>query len=129
MPSKKNFLCGAMKPNRYQVDGFYRERVCDEQKAIRAINKTEMLRRLGMRCVDCGIEDERVLSFDHVDPTNKLRHVSALMTAKSGSKRWPRLLAEIDKCEIRCLNCHHIRSRSLGHIGLRKKYKEDALAC
>lgn len=116
-----------MKPRKYQVDGFYRKRVCDEQKATRAVNKVEMLRRLGMRCVDCGIEDDRVLSFDHIDPANKSRHITELITAKIGSKRWPKLLAEIDKCEIRCLNCHHIRSRSLGHNGRRRKYRDDSV--
>lgn len=81
-----------------------------------------MLLRRGGRCVDCGLDDERVLSFDHIDPSNKSCHVTALMSAKPGSKRWAALLVEVDKCEVRCLNCHHIRSNSLGHIGRPKKY-------
>lgn len=111
-----------MRPNKYQASDVYRKEVSDEQRYLREVNKAAMLLRLGMRCVDCGITDERVLSFDHIDPRSKSSHVTALMTAKRGSKRWAALLAEVDKCEIRCLNCHHIRSKSLGHLGRPRKY-------
>lgn len=82
----------------------------------------QMLARRGGKCVDCGLDDHRVLSFDHVNPKEKSRHVSALMTAKPGSVRWRLLEVEADKCEIRCLNCHHIRSMRLGHTGRPIKY-------
>jgi excinuclease UvrABC ATPase subunit len=55
-------------------------------------------------CVDCGNTDLRVLDFDHVRG-KKLGSIS------HGVKNsWPieKLLAEINKCEVRCANCHRI---------------------
>ena len=55
-------------------------------------------------CVDCGNTDIRVLEFDHVRGIKRFgvgklaRHASSLSTIQ----------AEIDKCEVRCRNCHQI---------------------
>ena len=53
-------------------------------------------------CVDCGCDDIDVLEFDHVRGT-KTDNV-ADMVRKSVSVK--RLFDEIDKCEVRCANCH-----------------------
>ena len=53
-------------------------------------------------CVDCGERDIVVLEFDHVRGT-KLGNVSAYA---NGGRSWPRVEAEIHKCEVRCANCH-----------------------
>lgn len=58
-------------------------------------------------CVACGESDLRVLDFDHTDPTTKLGSVGRLMAS---SLDWGRIQAEIDKCEVRCSNCHRIRT-------------------
>lgn len=58
-------------------------------------------------CVDCGEEDVEVLQFDHIEMLNGDRH-------RPTNSSWlsiPRLQAEIDKCEIRCANCHVRRTR------------------
>lgn len=55
-------------------------------------------------CVDCGNTDVRVLEFDHVRGI-KLGHIShGIRNAWNLEK----LKEEIDKCEIRCCNCHRI---------------------
>lgn len=57
-------------------------------------------------CLDCGESDPVVLEFDHRDPAQKrndvgrLIHTSVLNTLK----------AEIEKCDVRCGNCHRIRT-------------------
>lgn len=56
-------------------------------------------------CVDCDLDDFRVLEFDHV--RGKTSHVGQL--ARSGCSA-ERLLREIDRCEIRCANCHRKRT-------------------
>lgn len=56
-------------------------------------------------CVDCSESDLRMLEFDHV--RGKSRNVGQL--AKSGCSE-ERLLREIDRCEIRCANCHRKRT-------------------
>lgn len=57
-------------------------------------------------CVDCGEADPVVLDFDHVDP--KLKHGDVgRMQHGAGPDR---LRAEMDKCVIRCGNCHRLRT-------------------
>jgi len=52
-------------------------------------------------CVDCGESDPRVLEFDH--QRNKEYNVSFLLN--TGYSR-QRIEKEINKCEVRCANCH-----------------------
>jgi hypothetical protein len=58
-------------------------------------------------CVDCGITDIRVLEFDHKDPSAKRLPVSVL--ARSGYSLMA-VKEEIEKCDVRCANCHRIRT-------------------
>lgn len=58
-------------------------------------------------CVDCGEADLRVLEFDHTDPRTKLGTIGRLVAS---SLDWGRIQAEIDKCQVRCSNCHRIRT-------------------
>lgn len=53
-------------------------------------------------CIDCGETDIVVLQFDHVRG-HKRDNVSSL--ARSGHPLEV-IKTEIDKCEIRCANCH-----------------------
>jgi hypothetical protein len=55
-------------------------------------------------CVDCGNTDPRVLQFDHVRG-EKIRAVS---TMRDFSLK--KVEEEIAKCEIRCANCHSIKT-------------------
>lgn len=57
-------------------------------------------------CVDCGEKDIRCLDFDHVNG-DKYKEVSYLVGASSIN----RVVAEIDKCQVRCSNCHRKRHR------------------
>jgi len=58
-------------------------------------------------CVDCGITDIRVLEFDHV------RGEKSGNVSKAIGQFWSeeKLLTEIEKCDIRCCNCHRIVTR------------------
>ena len=69
-------------------------------------------------CVDCGEKDVTVLEFDHVK--NKLKPVSSLIRAGATSL----IEKEIEKCEVRCANCH--RRKTAKQFGWFKK-KENAL--
>jgi hypothetical protein len=53
-------------------------------------------------CVDCGEMDLDVLDFDHVRGV-KTDNVSSLVRRKVGIDK---LQIEIEKCEVRCANCH-----------------------
>lgn len=54
-------------------------------------------------CVDCGEQAVRCLEFDHRDPTTKRADISKLI---SNAISWPKVLTEIQKCDVRCANCH-----------------------
>lgn len=56
-------------------------------------------------CVDCGNSDPRVLDFDHINPKTKHKDVSKMFDSS-----WETILKEIRKCEVRCANCHRIRT-------------------
>ena len=62
-------------------------------------------------CVDCGETDPLILEFDHRDRNTKRSEVARL----AGSKRWKVVRAEIDKCDVRCGNCH--RKRTAKQLG------------
>jgi Stc1 domain len=60
-------------------------------------------------CVDCGETDIVVLEFDHV--AEKLDDISVYA---GGGRSWARVKAEIDKCEVRCANCHRRKTVERG---------------
>jgi hypothetical protein len=57
-------------------------------------------------CIDCGEADPRCLDFDHVRG-KKAKAISEMVKL---SYRWPTILAEITKWEVRCANCHRKRT-------------------
>lgn len=58
-------------------------------------------------CVDCGGRfPSFVMDFDHRDGDGKLGNISGVLAVWS----WTRILAEIEKCDVVCANCHRIRS-------------------
>lgn len=58
-------------------------------------------------CADCGEADPLVLEFDHRDPATK----EFTIFAGHGSKySFARIVAKIDKCDVRCANCHRCKS-------------------
>ena len=56
-------------------------------------------------CVDCGEVDPIVLTFDHKDPSTKVRNISEML-----QWGWKTIQSEIDKCDVRCANCHMRRT-------------------
>lgn len=55
-------------------------------------------------CIDCGNSDIRVLDFDHVSGIKK-RDICKLHRSCVSLQT---IIDEIDKCEVRCANCHRI---------------------
>jgi hypothetical protein len=56
-------------------------------------------------CTDCGERDPIVLEFDHL--SDKLFNIGAVLTYRN----WASILAEIEKCEVVCANCHRRRTK------------------
>jgi hypothetical protein len=75
-------------------------------------------------CVDCKETDIRVLELDHVKDS-KLIPVSTMLN----KSRWSvqDLKLEIDKCEVRCVNCH--RQKTYARlIGVESSVQEEKYA-
>ena len=63
-------------------------------------------------CVDCGYRDDpRALQFDHVRG-EKVANISDLTTASL-----VRLIVELEKCEVRCANCHMKKTHPNAWVG------------
>ena len=64
------------------------------------------------RSCECGIDDVRVLTFDHTDPSNKSYNVSDIV---SNGLKLEHLIDEVQKCRILCHNCHMLNTfRQIG---------------
>ena len=64
-------------------------------------------------CVDCGEADPLVLEFDHRDPASKMGNIADIICRAGWGKK--RLQVEIEKCDVRCCNCHRKRTRAERH--------------
>jgi hypothetical protein len=61
----------------------------------------------GKSCVDCGFDNILALEFDHVRGEKRFNVGTAV---SSSTRSWKTIKLEIDKCDIRCANCHRIRT-------------------
>ena len=62
-------------------------------------------------CADCGGKfDPVVMDFDHVRG-EKLFNISVGVGTGQGIRK---ILAEIEKCEVVCANCHRLRTEERG---------------
>lgn len=56
-------------------------------------------------CVDCGYSEHAIaLQFDHIG-NDKKNSVSNLIRSDYA---WDTIMKEIEKCEVRCANCHAV---------------------
>lgn len=69
------------------------------------VRKREWFQNLkkNLKCIKCGEKTPICLDFHHRDSSQKLRCVTK-MVMDSCSKE--RILAEIEKCDVLCANCH-----------------------
>lgn len=91
---------------RYTADSDRRESIRAKRMELRNRNLAYMRDFLSKNpCTDCGNADIRVLDFDHLK--DKVKSVSILARVPVSIEK---LKKEIDKCEVRCSNCHRIKT-------------------
>lgn len=67
--------------------------------------KLEIIKILGGKCRQCGIDDIRVLDINHLIPENKTKYKKGGHTTPRRLKDW---LKNIKDLELLCANCHRI---------------------
>lgn len=89
----------------YQKYGnLYRERAKVRRDRMRQSLRSQMKQYLENKvCKLCGESDPRVLDFDHIDPTTKSFGIARALT---NGVPWNKIIAEMEKCQILCANCH-----------------------
>lgn len=95
----------------YNVEYYRRNRDLELQRVrVRQAGMVEMLRDLRrVPCADCGLRYRpHQMDFDHRDPKTKSFNV---MTGRAMLMPTSKVLAEVAKCDIVCVNCHRIRTR------------------
>jgi hypothetical protein len=90
----------------------YMDRAHARNARVNAENKRTLFVYLSEHpCVDCGCTDIRCLEFDHVRG-NKLADISRMLGT---AVAWNTIEVEIAKCEVRCANCHRIKTLERGN--------------
>ena len=87
-----------------------KKRTVENNNKLRDRNYAFVFRYLKIfgKCVDCGHTDHRVLEFDHVrgDKYKGIKRMCADFSSLKAIKE------EIKKCELRCCNCHRIKTQN-----------------
>lgn len=82
----------------------YRRRAKARREMVRKDLQTKLLDYLSDKCCAvCGESDPVVLEFDHINPQQKSFGIAR---AISDGVKWSVILAEIQKCQVLCANCH-----------------------
>ena len=78
-----------------------------KKKERRILHWTRIVDRYFSKgCIDCKIKDVRLLEFDHVRGVKK----GGVGTMVGDNYGWKAIKKEIDKCEVRCRNCHRLKT-------------------
>ena len=99
--------CNATRSKEYYLDNrdHHRAVIKERTDRQRIENRNFVLEHLKNHpCVDCGNKDFRVLDFDHVRGI-KANNINYLISTAYTVQV---IADEIEKCEVRCKNCHAI---------------------
>lgn len=98
-------LCSRSETKRHYENHkqYYKNKAKSHDEKTRKQNHDIVFQHLLMYpCVDCGESDPVVLEFDHVRGSKKFDISWGIINVTKSEK----LIEEMNKCEIRCANCH-----------------------
>lgn len=93
----------------YEVNHEKQKKQINESNKIRINNNRAKYFNLlsNSKCTDCPETNPIVLEYDHKDGVDKIKGVGYMV---GSGYSWTAILKEIEKCDIRCANCHRIRT-------------------
>lgn len=105
----------------YKYRGRYKEKR-DRERA----EKRRWLRAYKVEngCAICGESHPACLVFHHMDELGKKDFNIGMNIALS----WDRIVAEVEKCQVLCANCHrklHYKEKDTGQLNLFKEIKKN----
>ena len=108
-----NNICRICSNN--QSKEYYHDNSKKHKETVKERNKKKILENRQLLrdylnvhpCIVCGEPDPIVLEFDHRDDAVK-KYVVSVMVGVGYS--WKTIMKEIDKCDVRCANCHRRRT-------------------
>lgn len=77
-----------------------------KREKLAPINKKLMLEYLKEHPCECGETRPMCLDFDHRDQKTKKYMIAHMLQ----DYEWSKIIVEIDKCDVRCANCHRVRT-------------------
>ena len=89
------------------VDYYVKKATRRKKDCIKILSQRVFTYLLSHPCVDCGETDPIVLEFDHLDSATKIATISEMVQQQ---RPWEIIMNEIDKCQVRCANCHRRRT-------------------
>lgn len=100
--------CMVYAKHHYKINKpIYLKRAKTFNKNQTVLNRQKMIEFLKSKsCLDCKTQNYRVLEFDHKNGKDKKTNVSNMICRYS----WETIMEEISKCDIRCANCHRIKT-------------------
>lgn len=114
------------KANKRRYRERHRDRIRREESEFSQRRRARLQERidaikLERGCIDCGYRlHPRALDFDHRDGEDKTFNVSKILRQ---TVSWERIQAEIDKCDVRCANCHRVRTAEGNHYTNTNEHK------
>lgn len=96
------------RPSRRGDPRYRAQTLASQIKAREATRRFAREYKVERGCLDCGINDFRVLDFDHRDGSQKRFDISRAISSRMFSLT--RIKEEIEKCDVRCANCHRIKT-------------------
>jgi len=102
--------CSNKRSKKYYLDNkeAHKKNVFSNNTSVRHENRLKYYNLLKEgKCIKCGFDEPAALVFDHRDDVDKIAGVGRMVSL---GYKWETIIAEIEKCDLLCANCHAIRT-------------------
>lgn len=102
-------ICSNNRSRRYYAENTEKHKAAISRRKVKYISETQKFiweHLLAHPCIDCGETNILVLEFDHVRGEKKYNVSEMIWRGLSIDS----IRHEINKCDVRCANCHSIKT-------------------